>query len=60
MCSLGTPNTLDTEIVRTVWHSLPELEQQASRLRSPLVLATIHAYLAGKEFPLDLIEHLDH
>lgn len=51
--------TLDTDIVRTVWHSLAELEQQASRLRSPLVLTTIQAYLAGKEFPLDLIEHLD-
>jgi 8-oxo-dGTP pyrophosphatase MutT (NUDIX family) len=49
---------LDHGILRALWLTVDELKAQASRHRSPLVLACIQDYLAGRRFPLDLIrEH---
>ena len=50
---------LDRGIVRTLWLSAEELEAQAPRLRSPLVLRCVEDYLAGHTRSLDGIAHLD-
>lgn len=49
---------LDREIQQVLWLSRAELEQQAERLRSPLVLHCLGDYEAGRRHPLDLITHL--
>ena len=46
---------LDTGIVRTLWLSAEEIRENASRLRSPLVLQCMEDYLAGQRFGLDVI-----
>ena len=47
--------TLDTGIVRTLWLSAEEIRENASRLRSPLVLQCMEDYLAGQRFGLNVI-----
>ena len=49
---------LDTGIVRTLWMTLDELRASRERHRSPLVLACIEDFLAGRRYPLSLI-HVD-
>lgn len=46
---------LDEGIIRCVWLSYGEMQQQAQRMRSPLVLAAVEHYRAGQRYPLDLI-----
>jgi 8-oxo-dGTP pyrophosphatase MutT (NUDIX family) len=46
---------LDTGIVRTLWLSAEEIRENASRLRSPLVLQCMEDYLAGQRFGLEVI-----
>jgi phosphatase NudJ len=46
---------LDEGIVRTVWLTADEIRAQPQRLRSPLVIECIDAYLAGQRFPLDIV-----
>lgn len=46
---------LDDGIVRAVWLSLDEIQQSTARHRSPLVMQCIQDYLAGKQYPLDLL-----
>lgn len=48
---------LDDEIIRAVWLSRDELEKNREAMRSPMVLGCIDDYLAGKKFPLDLLNH---
>ncbi len=56
--SFDPQRPLDEAILRTVWLSAAELRLLApSRLRSPLVLACIEDYLAGRRCPLDFIAH---
>jgi len=43
---------LDTEIVATHWYTREELLARAGMHRTPLVMACIDDYLAGKRFPL--------
>lgn len=50
---------LDKTILSTHWLSLNDLRQQADRLRSPLVLASLEDYLAGQRFPLTLYRDLE-
>ena len=50
--------TLDTGIVRTLWLSAEELRACPERHRSPLLLACIEDFLAGRRYPLSLI-HAD-
>jgi len=62
-CASAPPGavTLDTDIERTLWCSFDELEQlaeQENKLRSPMVMASVRDYVAGKEFPLNLIQQL--
>ncbi len=49
---------LDSGILRTMWLSLAELQQQRQRLRSPLVLACLEDYVAGRRYPLSLYRDL--
>lgn len=50
-----TGRTLDTGILRTLWMSADELRACPERHRSPLLMRCIDDYLAGRAFPLDLI-----
>jgi NADH pyrophosphatase NudC (nudix superfamily) len=50
---------LDRGIVATHWLSRAELQERATRLRSPLVMRCIEDYLAGVRRQLAPIAHLD-
>lgn len=49
---------LDEGIVRTLWLTADEIRASAAMHRSPLLLASLEDYLAGKRYPLDII-HAD-
>ena len=53
--ALDSGRPLDTGIVRTVWLSADEIRACPERHRSPLVLACVEDYLAGKRFALDAL-----
>lgn len=48
---------LDTGILRALWMTRAELQASQDRHRSPLVMACVDHYLAGRRVPL---EHLHH
>ncbi len=50
--------TLDSDILRTVWMTREELEIEKDRMRSPMVLACINDYLNQRRFPLDFVRQL--
>ncbi len=47
--------TLDRDIIRAVWLSHAEVLAAQSRHRSPLVMRCLDDYLAGNDYPLELI-----
>lgn len=47
---------LDDGIVRTLWMTPEEIRASASRHRSPLLLQGVEDYLAGKRYPLELMQ----
>lgn len=49
---------LDTGIVGTIWLTREEIAA-APNLRSPMVLANVDDWLAGKHLPLDAVKSLD-
>jgi len=49
---------LDHGIVRALWMTRDEIAAEASRLRSPMVLASVDDWLAGRRLPLDAIRWL--
>jgi len=49
-------STLDEGIIRTLWMTRSQLEEQQARLRSPIILQTIDQYLLGKTYPLDAVQ----
>ncbi len=49
---------LDTGIQRAIWLTREEIERLGPRLRSPLVLTSIDAWLAGQRLPLSSLGHL--
>ncbi len=56
--SASEPNpqlSLDEGIVRTVWMTADEIRANPARLRSPLVLECLEAYLAGHRYPLNIL-----
>ncbi len=59
VCGHDPHATLDRGIVGTHWMTRKELEEEHSRLRSPLVLRCIDDYLTGRRLPLDSVAHLD-
>ena len=48
---------LDDGILRAVWLSADEIEQEQSRMRSPMVIKCIQDHLQGEVYPLDLLNH---
>lgn len=48
---------LDKGIIRATWLTREELEARKERLRSTMVLRCIDDFLAGKRYPLDLLNH---
>jgi 8-oxo-dGTP pyrophosphatase MutT (NUDIX family) len=49
---------LDTGIRRALWLTRSEIAALGDRLRSPLVLRSIDAWLAGQRLPLDALDYL--
>jgi len=49
---------LDTDISRALWMSRAEIAGLGDRLRSPLVLLSIDAWLGGRRLPLDTLGYL--
>lgn len=50
--------TLDTGIHRALWLRRDEIQALGARLRSPLILDTIDAWLDGRRLPLDTVASL--
>ncbi len=50
--------SLDTGIRRALWLTRAEIAALGERLRSPLVLLSIDAWLAGARLPLDTLHYL--
>jgi 8-oxo-dGTP pyrophosphatase MutT (NUDIX family) len=50
---------LDDGIVAARWLTLAEIKATQERHRSPLVLQCIEDFIAGKQYPLDLLVHYD-
>lgn len=42
-------------IIRASWKTAEELQQSTGQLRSPMVLTNITDYVAGRQYPLDLL-----
>jgi 8-oxo-dGTP pyrophosphatase MutT (NUDIX family) len=49
---------LDTGIERAVWLTPDQLRTDAARHRSPMVQACVDDALAGRDFPLAIVQHL--
>ncbi|WP_430390208.1 NUDIX hydrolase [Dyella sp. 20L07] len=49
---------LDDGIRRALWLTRDEIAALGDRLRSPLVLMSIDAWLAGQRYPLDMLQSL--
>ena len=49
---------LDTGIRRALWLRRDEIEALGARLRSPLILDAIDAWLEGRRYPLDAVASL--
>lgn len=49
---------LDDGILRTVWMNIDEIRASAHMHRSPQVLKCVEDYLAGQQYPLEVITHL--
>jgi 8-oxo-dGTP pyrophosphatase MutT (NUDIX family) len=47
---------LDDGIVRTLWMTPGEIRASVARHRSPLLLQCVEDYLAGKRYPLELVQ----
>ena len=48
---------LDHGILRAVWLSADEIRRESARHRSPLVMRCIDDYLAGRRYPLEVLQH---
>jgi 8-oxo-dGTP pyrophosphatase MutT (NUDIX family) len=49
---------LDEGIIQALWLTPVELKAQAGRHRSPLVWRVVADFLAGRRYPLDMLQHL--
>jgi len=56
-CSDHDPGqTLDDGILQAVWMTHDEIVRQKQQLRSPMVINCIEDYIAGKRYPLDVLQ----
>lgn len=46
---------LDNGIITTHWLTLEEIEARQARMRSPMVIESLHDYLAGEKHPLSIL-----
>lgn len=53
--STETERALDPDIIAAHWLTLDEIQARSDQLRSPLVLRSIHDYLRGNRYPLDVL-----
>ena len=51
---------LDHGIIRALWLTREELEEQTCRLRSPMVMQCVEDYLAGRRYPLELLSKISY
>jgi ADP-ribose pyrophosphatase YjhB (NUDIX family) len=49
--------SLDHEIRRVLWLTADEVRASVPRHRSPLVLGCVEDFLAGRRYPLDVLQH---
>lgn len=49
---------LDEDVLRTLWLTHDELHTERRRLRSPMVLRCIEDYLAGRRYPIELLNDI--
>lgn len=49
---------LDDGILRTCWMRRDEIAQQPQNLRSPMVINCIDDYIAGRRYPLTILQNL--
>ncbi len=54
--SFNAGQALDVDIISTHWLTLNEIFEKKTKLRSPLVLKSVNAYLAGEHYPLSLLK----
>lgn len=47
---------LDPDIERTLWLDPDAVRRRAAELRSPLVIRSLEDYLAGRRYPLELVQ----
>jgi ADP-ribose pyrophosphatase YjhB (NUDIX family) len=57
-CVSETHGALDQDIIAAHWLTLDEIQSLSGQLRSPLVVRSIHDYLHGKRYPLDVLVDL--
>jgi 8-oxo-dGTP pyrophosphatase MutT (NUDIX family) len=50
---------LDEGIVQALWLSPDELQREQARHRSPLVWQVVQDYLAGRRFPLSMLQQIE-
>ena len=55
--TLREGHELDEGIIRAVWMTRQEIENNKTRLRSPMVLRCIDDYLSGQRYPLELLHN---
>ena len=58
LCEYDSDQQLDHGILRIIWMSPEELQQESDRLRSPMVMRCVEDYLAGIRYPVELIVDL--
>lgn len=56
--TLPSRATLDRNILRPLWLSPEELQTEHARLRTPMVLRGVQDYLAGRRFPLEILNEI--
>jgi ADP-ribose pyrophosphatase YjhB (NUDIX family) len=50
---------LDDGVLRALWLTREEIVAESSRLRSPMVIASVDDWLGGHRLPLDAIRYMD-
>jgi len=56
--SFDPAQDLDSGIIRSLWMTHNDIIEQQDKCRSPLVLQCIADHLAGKQFPLSIIQDI--
>ncbi|MEJ2792171.1 NUDIX hydrolase [Iodobacter sp. LRB] len=59
LAGIAVGRVLDADIERAVWLTRDEIVARAEQHRSPLLLACIDDYLAGRRYPLDILRDFD-